>query len=37
MTIWTLITAATWLLVALTFVLAGVVIRNVWREYEQEN
>lgn len=35
--IWTLIQAATWLLAALAFVLAAVVIRNVWREYEQEN
>lgn len=36
--IWTLITAATWLLVLLALVLAAVVIRNVWREYDgQEN
>ena len=35
--IWTLITAATWLLVALTFILAAVIVRNIWGEYEQEN
>lgn len=36
MTIWTLIAGATWLLVALTFVLAGVIARNIWGEYGQE-
>ena len=35
--IWTLITGATWLLVLLTFVLAAVLIRNIWGEYEQKN
>ena len=34
--IWTLITAATWLLVALTFILAAVIVRNIRGEYEQE-
>lgn len=34
--IWTLIQAATWLLVALTFVLAAVVLRNIGGEHEQE-
>ena len=36
MTIWTLIQAATWLLLALTFVLAAVVIRNIRGEYDEQ-
>ena len=36
MTIWTLIAAATWVLVGLTFVLAYAVLRNVGGEHEQE-
>ena len=34
--IWALITGATWLLVALTFVLVAVIVRNIRGEYEQE-
>jgi hypothetical protein len=34
--IWTLIQAATWLLVALTFVLVAVVVWKMGGEYEQE-